>query len=132
MKRSMVFLLALVLILIPISAMAIGGDDLPIPIEELINEATGIWQSILIITIVISVDVLLGVFLALKKKVFDIREMSRYVASDIVPFIGGLLLLAILSHFLKGYFTGVFFTSAVLVAARYVKDISVKVKELFS
>jgi hypothetical protein len=63
------------------------------------NYFVAVWMAIqakiLILTIMIVLDVLLGIILALIKKVFNWEKLTSYLSSDVLPVIGWLVVVMI-------------------------------------
>lgn len=136
-SRIFIFMLCFLMVLFPMAAMAVGdgpdaGEGISIPIEDIINESTGVWQSLAIITAAILADTLLGILVSLKLKVFEVSKLPQFLLTGVMPYIGGLLILAILAYSIGVPFVGLFFAAAVFIAGKYISDIVDKFGQLFN
>jgi hypothetical protein len=78
----------------------------------------------------ILLDWLIGVCAAVKQEKFDVRKLPQFIPSNIVPYIGGLLVLAIAALIVTS-FAPVFYAAAAAVAAKFVTDIKDKAIVIF-
>lgn len=76
-------------------------------------------------------DFLLGVFLALKAGKFQFSQLPRFMETSFVPYVGGLLILALFSSS-NTELSALFFTIAATITAKFLADVGVKVSQLFS
>lgn len=125
--------LCMLILLLPMVAVAVGEGpgELPIPIEDMISPETGVWWSLVVVAIAIAVDTLLGILLGIKDKDFDFSKLPQFLMTGVLPYLGGLLILALLAHFIGVPFLGFFFTAAIFIAGKYMKDLVEKFKILF-
>ena len=78
--------------------------------------------------------------LSIKKKTFDVRVLPKFIAVNVFPYVGGLVVLALLSVYLAGldkdvavYCYGIYYTTAGMAALKFSKEALLdKIKELFS
>ena len=137
MKRLEVLLVlftVLLLVVLPFTAHAAPepAEEPPLPpVEDYINETTGVWQSLLFVAAAIALDTLLGVLLGIKTKTFDLALLPQFLMTGVLPYLGGLLILAVLGNFIGVPFLGFFFTSAVFIAGKYVRDLVEKIRLIF-
>lgn len=89
--------------------------------------ATALWGALALIL----VDFILGIFLSLKQGTFDFNKLPQFLKTNIIPYVGSLVLLA--------FFTGtvpslqaLFLTCAAAVAASFLKDVIVKLGQVFT
>lgn len=134
-RKTLALLLCMLILLLPMAAMAIGedpgGGELPIPIEDMINPETGVWWSLVVVAIAIAIDTVLGILLGLKNQQLDLRLLPQFLFTGVLPFIGGLLVLAILAYYIEVPFAGMFYAAAATIAAKYAADVWDKLKLLF-
>ncbi len=76
-------------------------------------------------------DFVFGVLLSLRSAVFKLTELPRFVETSVVPYIGGLLLLALFSK-TNAELGALFFTIAATVTVKFLADITSKASQLFS
>ena len=127
MKRLLLVFVLLILLL-PIPAMAIGEIGV---VEDMISPETGVWWSFLVAVVAIALDTVMGILVSLYKKEFDPRLLPQFLITGVLPFIGGLLVLAILAYYIEVPFVGMFYASAAAIAGKYSIDVWDKLKLLF-
>lgn len=132
-KTLFALLLCTLLLLLPMAAMAIGesGGELPVIIEDILTPETGVWWSLVIVAGIIGADTLLGILLGLKGKEFDLRVLPQFLMSGVLPYLGGMLVLAILAYYIAVPFAGMFYTAAAFILGKYFYDLVEKFKCLF-
>ena len=92
----------------------------------------GIGYAFTVVVVLIVIDVFLGVFKALKTDHnFDIRKLPQFLASGVLPYIGGLGVLALAAQFVGEPFGGIFYPATAAVAVKYVAEIKDKVALLY-
>lgn len=81
----------------------------------------------------IVLDTLLGAINAIVKmdEDFDLRQLPRFLASGILPYIGGLAILATAAEVIRAEFEVLFFAAAAAVTAKYLAEIKDKISALF-
>ena len=90
-----------------------------------------IFTVLLIVLAAILVDTLFGVFDALKAGEFDIRLLPQFLATSVLPYVGGLAILAFVTHLVGGPFGYLFYMVALAVLAKYLAEIKDKIQQLF-
>lgn len=90
-----------------------------------------IFTVLLIVVAGILIDTLFGIFNAIKQGEFDIRELPRFLATSLFPYVGGLLVLALVAQYVGPPFEYLFYAVALAVLAKYVAEITDKLKSLF-
>lgn len=126
MKKLFALLLCMLILLLPMTAMAIGED-----LGDYIGPETGVWWTFIIVALAIVLDTGLGILLGIKNKEFDLRMLPQFLFTGVLPFIGGLLMLAILAYYIDVPFAGMFFAAAAAIAVKYIADVWDKLKLLF-
>lgn len=126
MKRLFAVLLCFFILLLPAAALAVGEDEF----TDLITPDTGILYSMLIVAAVIAADTLFGILVGVRNREFDFRILPQFLITGVLPFLGGLIILALLANYIVA-FDGLFYTAAAFVVAKYVGDLLEKVKLLF-
>lgn len=76
-------------------------------------------------------DFLFGVFTSLRAGTFVFSKLPQFMETSLVPYIGGLLVLAFFSS-INTELSVLFFGIAATVTAKFIADITVKVGQLFS
>ncbi len=90
-----------------------------------------VWTVMFYVTVAILVDAALGALKALKKGKFSFEELPRFLGSNVLPYVLGLLLLAVVAEHTTDIFEYVFYVVSLAVFARYVVKLWGKVKGLF-
>lgn len=98
---------------------------------DFVGPDVGIWASFLVVALMIAADTILGIFASIKGKYFDWAILPQFLFTGVLPFIGGLVLLAVLAHFIAAPFVAMFYAAAGTVAAKYLADLWEKLKLLF-
>ncbi|MHB8928853.1 MAG: hypothetical protein ACYC9Q_14625 [Bacillota bacterium] len=86
-------------------------------------------NTLLTVLILVGLNVLLGVVLAIKAGTFDVRQLPRFLQTDVLPILVPLLLLAAASIVYPDLKT-VFVAAAAFVVAKYLAEVKDKVTEL--
>ncbi|KLU63438.1 hypothetical protein CEB3_c02010 [Peptococcaceae bacterium CEB3] len=76
-------------------------------------------------------DFVLGVLVSLKQGTFNLSKLPRFVETSLIPYIGGLLVLALFSK-TNAELGALFFTIAATITAKFLADIVAKVSQLFN
>jgi len=126
MRELLLLLCVCLLLMQPMAALAAEGG-----LEDYIGPDAGIWWSFLLVAIAITLDTLFGILLGIKNGELDPRLLPQFVLTGVLPFLGGLLVLAILAYYTGPAFEGMFFAAVAAIAAKYSKDIWDKLKLLF-
>lgn len=80
----------------------------------------------------ISLDTILGILVSFKAGTFDVGKLPQFIRTNILPYIGGLIILALLANYVNEleYY---FYTGVGLVAIKFSKEaILDKLRSLFS
>lgn len=78
---------------------------------------------------IIALDTLLGIVNAISQKQFDIRKLPQFLQTSILPYIGGLTILAIFSY--DGTIKPLFYAAATATTAKYIAEIKDKITKMF-
>lgn len=62
--------------------------------------SSALFKGFLVVLAFILLNFLFGVLISLKKKEFDLKRLPKFLATDVFPFVGSLMLLALLSVYL--------------------------------
>ena len=82
------------------------------------------------VVVLIFVDVALGIIHALAKKEFDVRKLPSFLQANILPYLGGLLILALAST-ASPEMKVLFLTSAAATGAKFLADLKDKLIGIF-
>lgn len=85
-----------------------------------------------VVAVAIVLDVLLAIINAIKAdyESFDIRLLPKFLATGILPYIGGLGILALAAEFIGEPFSALFYASAAAATAKYVAEIKDKIQAI--
>lgn len=75
-------------------------------------------------------DFIFGVLLALKNGEFAWSKLSQFVQTSLVPYVGGLLVLALFAGS-NTELSALFFTIAATITVKFIADVGTKVSQLF-
>lgn len=125
MKRFLALLCFLFVVLLPMAAMATGE------ITDYVGPNVGIWASLVVVSVAIALDTILGILLGIKDKTFDVALLPKFLLTGVLPFIGSLLVMAVLAHYIAAPFAGMFYAAVATVVAKYIGDIWEKLRLLF-
>lgn len=78
---------------------------------------------------IIVLDTLLGIINAISQKQFDIRKLPQFLQTSILPYIGGLAILAVFSY--DGTIKPLFYAAAAATTAKYLAEIKDKLVKIF-
>lgn len=118
------FMITIVLLVFPALPVLAAGTDPPG--TPLANR----WIALLTVLAIIVLDTLLGILVSLKQGQFNWRELPRFLQTAILPYIGGLLLLGLVSM-LSNEVAAIFYAAVVATAAKFLAEVKDKVVVLF-
>ena len=75
-------------------------------------------------------NLVLGVLLAIKTNTFDVRKLPQFLETNLLPYIGGLLVLALFSN-MDPTLSILFFTISAAVYAKFLANIKDQLVQLF-
>lgn len=75
-------------------------------------------------------NLVLGVLLAIKMNTFDVRKLPQFLETNLLPYIGGLLILALFSN-MDPTLSVLFFTISAAVYAKFLANIKDQLVQLF-
>lgn len=78
---------------------------------------------------IIVLDTLLGIITSISQKQFDIRKLPQFLQTSILPYIGGLTILAVFSYDVT--VKPLFYTAATATTAKYIAEIKDKISKMF-
>lgn len=98
-------------------------------LDYLLNES--VYTVFAVVMSLIVFDFILGVSNALKKGEFSFIELPRFLRTNVLPYALGLFIFTIITEYLGGLWTYLFYPATFAVVSRYVFKIKDKIKELF-
>lgn len=96
--------------------------------------STGIFTSLGAILAIITLHTLLGIILSIKAVKFDVRKLPQFLATNVLPYMGGLLVLALAVLFAGEYsvqIAAIFYAAAAATATKFIAEIKDKVVQIF-
>ena len=99
---------------------------------EFLQEVT-VRNVFMVVLVAILVDTALGILRTFRpdQPNFDLRLLPRFLAENVFPYVGGLLVLAFAAEFMDAVFGAVFYGAAAAVFGKYLVEIKDKVLILF-
>ena len=95
-------------------------------------QGLGLGMVLLIIIIVIAVDTILGILQSLKDDAFDWGKLAKFFKTGVLPYVGGILVLALAAYLADLYFMPIFYIVGTVIVAKYGGEIIQKIQMLFS
>lgn len=93
---------------------------------------SSIFQTLIIVLTTILFDVLVGVLISIKKGRFDLSILPQFIKTNVFPYMGGLLVLALLSAYLPEM-EYLYYAAVGIVTLKFSKEALLdKIQELFS
>lgn len=90
-----------------------------------------ILNSLLVALASILLDMLMGVCIAIKIGTFSLSTLPKFLASNVVPYVGGLIILAVFANYLSDL-NYLFYAGVGLVTVKFSKEALIdKLKTLF-
>lgn len=92
-----------------------------------------VFITFLVVVVAIVIDTILGAVKAATADCdsFNFRKLPKFLATGILPYVGGLGVLALAAKFVGDVFIGLFYPAAAAVTAKYVAEIKDKLVEIF-
>ncbi len=89
-------------------------------------------DAFVIVTVAIIIDTILGVIRALISSdgPFDFRKLPQFLASGILPYVGGLGVVAIAAQYIGEPFLALFYAAAAATTAKYIAEIKDKLQAI--
>lgn len=133
-KPIFALLLCVLILLLPMIALAVGEDPevaqgVLEAIEAMLTPGTGIWWSLLIVAGIIAADTAFGIILGIREKELDVRLLPQFLLTGVAPYLGALIILALLGYFIDPV-EGMFYAAAITVVGKYFWDLVGKFKSL--
>jgi len=96
------------------------------------NFDTVILNCLLVVLAAIMLDTLLGILLSVKLKTFSTSVLPQFLANNVLPYIGGLLILAVFANYVPDM-AYLFYAGVALVTAKFSKEALIdKLQALFT
>lgn len=90
-----------------------------------------VFTVLIYVVVAIFVDALFGIILAIKESAFDFKELPRFLGTNLLPYVLGLIVLALVAEYQGEVFQYLFYTTALFVVVRYAAKLKEKVESLF-
>jgi len=92
-----------------------------------------VWRAMMVVITIILADTVLGILKTFRagQEDFDIRKLPQFLANNVLPYAGGLIVLAFVANFVGEVFEHIFYVVAVLVIIKYAAEVVDKIKSLF-
>ncbi len=95
---------------------------------------TSVLAALGAILVIILLDTLLGVILSIRAGTFDVRKLPQFMVTNLLPYAGGLLILALAGWVAGDYSTqllAIFYAAAAATAAKFIAEIKDKAVQIF-
>jgi hypothetical protein len=90
-----------------------------------------ILNSLLVVLASILLDTVMGVFLAIKTNTFNLSKLPQFLASNVFPYVGGLIILAVFANYITDL-NYLFYAAVGLVTVKFSKEALIdKIQTLF-
>jgi len=87
-------------------------------------------KALILVTVLIAVNLLLGIVTAIRERQFDWLQLPAFLRTAVIPVLGGLVVLAA-GAVVVPEIEALYFAAAAAAGAKYLKDITDKVTALF-
>jgi len=105
--------------------MTLGDLDLGFILEM------PVFEVLVIIVLAILVDTIFGVILAVHQGNFSWQELPRFLGTNVLPYVLGLVVLSLVAEYQGEPFSYIFYPTALAVLIRYVAKVKEKIEQLF-
>lgn len=95
---------------------------------------TSVLAALGAILVIILLDTLLGVILSIRAGTFDVRKLPQFMVTNLLPYAGGLLILALAGWVAGDYSTqllAIFYAAAAATGAKFLAEAKDKVIQIF-
>lgn len=95
---------------------------------------TGILTALGAVLVLILLDTLLGIILSIKARSFDVRKLPQFLATNLLPYVGSLLILALAAYVTGDYsaqIAVIFFAATAATAVKFIAEIKDKTVQIF-
>lgn len=121
-------LLMLTMVLVLVTALPALATTSAFTISSVFPEA--VLSTLGAVLVLILVDTVLGILVSIKKGKFAFRKLSQFLATNVLSYVGGLLILA-LGASISSQLAAIFYAAAAATSVKFLADIKDKVKEVF-
>lgn len=91
-----------------------------------------IFKSLMVVIAIITLDFVIGVLISIKKQTFEVSKLPQFIATNVFPYVGGLVTLAVLSVYLAEL-EYLYYAAAGMVTIKFSKEALLdKITILFS
>lgn len=91
-----------------------------------------ILNLLLVVLMSILLDTILGILISIKAKAFDISKLPQFLATNVLPYVGGLVVLAAFANYVPEL-NYLFYTGVGIVTLKFTKEALIdKVTQLFT
>lgn len=84
-----------------------------------------------VVLALILIDTVLAICLKLKTKEFDVSKLPQFLITGVLPYTGGLIVLAVIARTIGVFYNEMFYIAATAVMGKYVNDVRLKIMGLF-
>jgi len=82
---------------------------------------TIILNSLLISLASILLDTIMGILISIKAKTFDVSKLPQFIAGNVFPYMGGLIILAVFANYVPDL-AYLFYAGVALVTVKFSKE----------
>ena len=100
--------------------------------DWIIELPQAVGPALVMVLAAIGLDFVFGIMVGLKDKTFDVRLLPQFIVSGVLPYVGGLIFLAIAAEKVGLMYQEIFLSVAGLIAIKYVADLKDKITKLLS
>ncbi len=90
-----------------------------------------IMLGLVIVVAAILINMAFGVARAAKLGEFDVKRLPQFLADHVLPYVGGLVLLAVAAEFLGEPFAYLYYPTVAAVLAKYAAEIKSKIQDIY-
>ena len=83
--------------------------------------SSAILTSLTAVLCTVLLDFIIGVGISIKQKTFSVSILPQFIANNLVPYVGGLIILALFANYIPEM-EYVFYTGVGLVGVKFTKD----------
>ena len=98
--------------------------------DWIIELPQAIGPALVMVLAAIGLDFVFGIMVGLKDKTFDVRLLPQFIVSGVIPYVGGLIFLAIAAQQVGLMYKEVFLSVAGLIAMKYTAELKDKITKL--
>jgi hypothetical protein len=98
--------------------------------EWVIELPQEVGPALVIVLTAILLDVVLGIMVHIKVGDFDVRLLPKFLLTGVIPYVGGLLFLAIAAQYVGVVYREIFLSVAGLIGIKYIAELKDKIVKL--